>query len=174
MENGFILYQEQDLPANTSVLSHKFSEVTSSGRPRSYILLPRPLLGTISFSIISCLSPSSLDVGLSHLSRLLSSSVSLATVMSVLKMVVSEGGVLLGLALGVNQSDVGPTVATWKNICIWLHVTQNVAKWPRVTMSKKGFGSCSVSTTTLRREVNRHYLLVVVVQFRNSVLCCGC
>lgn len=99
MENVFIFYQKQDLPANTSVFSHKFSEVTSSGRSMSYLLLPRPLLGTTSFSMISCLSPLSLDVGLSHLSRLLSSSVSLGTMMSVLKLVVSEGGMLLGLAL---------------------------------------------------------------------------
>lgn len=99
MKNVFIFYQKQDLPANTSVLSHKFSEVTFSGRSLSYILLPRPLLGTISFSMISCWSPLPLDVGLSHLSRLLSSSVFLGTIMSVLKLVLSNEGVLLGLVL---------------------------------------------------------------------------
>lgn len=103
-----------DLPANTSVRSHRFSEVTSSACPLSYILLPRPSLYTISFSMISYRLSLALDVVRSHLSRLLSPSVSLGAMMSVLNLVVSKGDMLLG----VNLSAAGPTVTTWKNTCI--------------------------------------------------------
>lgn len=112
----FITFQNPDLPANTSVRSHKFSEVTSSGRSLSYIMLPRPLLGTISFSMMSYWSPLSLDVGRCHLSRLLSPSVSLGTMLLVVNLVASVGGRLLGLVLLTNPSAAGSTVATWMNI----------------------------------------------------------
>lgn len=72
------------LPASTSVLSQMFSDATCSGESSSYSLLPRPSLARISFSssLVKTSSPLSLGVVTSHLSRLLSSSESLVTLMS--------------------------------------------------------------------------------------------